>query len=328
MIKVSNLTKTFGNFKAVDDISFSVKEGEILVLLGTSGCGKTTTLKMINRLIEPSSGVVTINGANIQDEDAVTLRRKIGYVIQHIGLFPHYTVSQNIAVVPKLLKWDKEKIKSKTEELLNLVGLLPDEFLKRYPHELSGGQKQRVGLARALVADPPVVLLDEPFGALDPITRSGIRNEFKNLESFLKKTMVIVTHDVFEAFELGDKVCLIDQGKIQQLGTPKDLIFSPSNSFVKEFFNSNRFQLELQVLKLKDVIDIANKKEITNRKVKEFNLKDSLIYVLEEMEKAAPTETMKESILRIKDDSGKQITELTTEAVMSAFYVIKSRLQK
>lgn len=328
MIKVSNLTKTFGNFKAVDDISFSVKEGEILVLLGTSGCGKTTTLKMINRLIEPSSGVVTINGANIQDEDAVTLRRKIGYVIQHIGLFPHYTVSQNIAVVPKLLKWDKEKIKSKTEELLNLVGLLPDEFLKRYPHELSGGQKQRVGLARALVADPPVVLLDEPFGALDPITRAGIRNEFKNLESFLKKTMVIVTHDVFEAFELGDKVCLIDQGKIQQLGTPKDLIFSPSNSFVKEFFNSNRFQLELQVLKLKDVIDIANKKEITNRKVKEFNLKDSLIYVLEEMEKAAPTETMKESILRIKDDSGKQITELTTEAVMSAFYVIKSRLQK
>ncbi|MBI1857952.1 MAG: ABC transporter ATP-binding protein [Candidatus Melainabacteria bacterium] len=328
MIEIKNLTKAFGNFKAVDNISFTVGKGETFILIGTSGCGKTTTLKMINRLIEPTSGTVTINGSNIQNEDAVNLRRKIGYVIQYIGLFPHYTVAQNVSIVPKLLKWDTRKIKEKIEELLNLVGLSPKEFRNRFPHELSGGQKQRVGLARALVADPPVVLLDEPFGALDPITRGQIRAEFKNLESLLKKTMVIVTHDIYEAFELGDRVCLIDGGKIQQIGTPKDLIFSPANGFVESFFSSHRFQLELQVLKLKDILDITQKREITIKKVKEFGLNDSLLYVFEEMEKAAPTETMKESILRVKDESGKPIMEATTEGVMSAFYILKSRLQK
>ena len=328
MIEVKGLTKRFGNLKVVSDVSFVVEEGETLVLLGTSGCGKTTTLKMINRLIEPDSGEIKLFGNDVNDEKPEELRKQIGYVIQNIGLFPHYTVRQNIAIVPHLLRWDKERIKKRAHELLELLGLQPKKFLNRYPHELSGGQKQRIGIARALAADPKVVLLDEPFGALDPITRYQIRNEFKSLESILKKTLVIVTHDVFEAFELGDKVCLIEQGKIQQIGTPKELIFTPANSFVEEFFGASRFQLSLQVLKLSDIEDIVKKKELTTKKVKEFTISDSLLYLFEEMEKAAPTETMKESILRVKDTEGKQLFEATTESVMSAFYTVKSRLQK
>lgn len=237
MIEVSNLTKTFNGKVTVDNISFSVSKGETFVMLGTSGCGKTTTLKMINRLVEPSSGRITINGKDIRDENPEILRRHIGYVIQSIGLFPHYTVEQNIEIVPRLLKWEKEKIKKRIAELLELLGLPPSEFLKRYPHDLSGGQKQRIGLARALASDPPLVLLDEPFGALDPITRKQIQKEFKSLESILNKTMILVTHDIQEAVLLGDRVCLMRGGKIEQIGKPDELISSPANSFVKEFFN-------------------------------------------------------------------------------------------
>ena len=235
MIEVKNLSKSYNGKVVVNDISFTVNEGETFVILGTSGCGKTTTLKMINRLVEPNSGVIKINGKDIKEQEPEILRRHIGYVIQTIGLFPHWTVEQNISIVPKLLGWDKSETSKRVHALLELVDLPSKEFLKRYPHELSGGQKQRVGIARAIAGDPPLVLLDEPFGALDPITRRQVRKEFINLESLIHKTMVLVTHDVIEAFEIADKICLMNKGKIEQIGTQKELFFKGANQFVNDF---------------------------------------------------------------------------------------------
>jgi osmoprotectant transport system ATP-binding protein len=250
MIEVKNISKKFKQQTAVDVISFIVKEGENFVLLGTSGCGKTTTLKMINRLIEPTSGEIFINQKNIQEQDAETLRRHIGYVLQNTGLFPHYTVAENIAVVPTLFKWDKERIKTRVTELMEKLHLSKD-YYNVFPNELSGGQQQRVGLARALAADADILLMDEPFGALDPITRTHVRNDFKNLEEFKKKTIVLVTHDVQEAFELADRICLMDKGKIIQAGTPAELLFNPANDFVQKFFDEQRLQLEYRSVTLK-----------------------------------------------------------------------------
>jgi osmoprotectant transport system ATP-binding protein len=252
MIKVEHLSKSFGKVKAVDHISFGVEEQENLILLGTSGCGKTTTLKMINRLIEPSSGKVFINGENVLEQPPEILRRGIGYVLQNNGLFPHYTVAENIAIVPQLLKWDKKRIDSRVNELLEKLHL-DKTYLNIYPNELSGGQQQRVGLARALVADPPVLLMDEPFGALDNVTRSKIHAEFKALDELKRKTIIMVTHDVQEAFELGDRICLMDKGKIIQNGTPTELLFNPVNSFVKDFLKEQRLQLEFKAIKLNDI---------------------------------------------------------------------------
>jgi len=248
MIKVEQLNKVFGQVKAVDDISFEVKEGENLVLLGTSGCGKTTTLKMLNRLIEPTGGRIFINGKNILEQPPEELRRGIGYVLQNNGLFPHYTVAENIAIVPQLLKWDKARIDERVNELIEKLHLSAD-YLDKYPNQLSGGQQQRVGLARALVADPPVLLMDEPFGALDNVTRSKIHSEFKVLDELKRKTIIMVTHDVQEAFELGDRICLMDKGKIIQAGTPAELLFNPANDFVKEFLKDQRLQLEFRAIK-------------------------------------------------------------------------------
>jgi osmoprotectant transport system ATP-binding protein len=254
MIRLENVTKIFGAVKAVDDISFEVQPGEKLVLLGTSGCGKTTTLRMINRMIEPSQGIIYINGKNIKNQPPQILRRNIGYVLQHHGLFPHYTVAENIAIVPRLLKWDEQKIKDRTTLLLSKLHIDAQQFLHVYPALLSGGQQQRVGVARALAADPEILLMDEPFGALDPITRHSIKNELLQLDEFNKKTIIMVTHDVQEAFELGDRICLMDQGKIIQAGTPADLLFHPANHFVKEFLDAQRLLLEYKSIKLQDII--------------------------------------------------------------------------
>lgn len=249
MIHVEALSKSFNGITAVSNVSFEVKQGETLVLLGTSGCGKTTTLKMINRLIEPSSGKIIIDGLDVMEQDAFELRRSIGYVIQDIGLFPHYTVSQNIGLVPEIKDWSVEEKERRTAELISLLGLsdIPD-IESKFPSQLSGGQQQRVGIARALAANPEIVLLDEPFGALDPITRSQVRNEFRNLETILHKTMILVTHDVYEAVLLGDAICLMDKGKVVQIGSPKDLLFNPRDQFVKDFFSENRLQLEMEVI--------------------------------------------------------------------------------
>ena len=226
MITARHLTKSFGPVKAVDNVSFEIKEGENLVLLGTSGCGKTTTLKMINRLIEPSAGRISVNGVDINDQSPEALRRGIGYVLQHNSLFPHYTVAENIAVVPQLLQWDKKRIKERTEALLIKLNLPPDKYLSVYPHQLSGGQQQRVNIARALAADPPVLLMDEPFGALDTITRTSISKEFSEIDEFMRKTIVMVTHDVQEAFLMGDRICLMREGRIVQIGKPLELLFN------------------------------------------------------------------------------------------------------
>jgi osmoprotectant transport system ATP-binding protein len=253
MIAVQNLSKRFHNTIAVNDVSFEVEEGKTLVLLGTSGSGKTTTLRMINRLIEPTSGTIRINGESIFSKPPEMLRRSIGYVLQHHGLFPHYTVAQNIMVVPQLLRWPKEKAAQRAAELLQKLQLPPRTFLNMYPDSLSGGQKQRVGLARALAADPPLLLMDEPFGALDPVTRNGIRNELKTLDELKKKTVILVTHDVQEAFELGDAICLMNNGAIVQMGTPGDLLFRPATAFVSRFFEHHRLSLELRSVTLKSM---------------------------------------------------------------------------
>lgn len=253
MIIAENISKTFNDLPAVDDISFEVKKGETMVLLGTSGCGKTTTLKMLNRLIEATSGSVFIDGKNIFDSKPEMLRRTIGYVSQSNGLFPHYTVEENVAVVPKLLNWDKVRTSKRASELLNQLKLPLAAYGNKYPNELSGGQQQRVAIARALISDPPVLLMDEPFGALDPITRAGVRKEFLELPELKSKTIVLVTHDVQEAFELGDRICLMDKGKIVQSGTAKELILKPVNDFAKTFFDHQRFSLELSAITFEDI---------------------------------------------------------------------------
>lgn len=254
MISLKNVVKNFGNTIGVDDISFEVKKSENVVLLGTSGCGKTTTLRMINRLTEASSGEITVDGRNIKEIPPEELRRNIGYVLQHNGLFPHYTIAENIAIVPQLLKWPQQKIANRISELLEQVHL-PQNILSLYPQQLSGGQQQRVGLARALAADPPVLLMDEPFGALDAITRNNITKEFSDLEVLKNKTIVLVTHDIREAFELGDRILLMDKGKIVQQGKPTELLFHPKNQFAADFFSTQKMQLELNSVFLKDIFE-------------------------------------------------------------------------
>jgi osmoprotectant transport system ATP-binding protein len=244
MIEVQNITKTFGTHRAVDNISFSVGDGENVVFLGTSGCGKTTLLKMINRLIEPDSGEISIGGHRIGDQRPEELRKKIGYVFQNNGLFPHYSIGENIGIVPRLLGWDKQKIAARTAQLMEKLHLPPDQYCNAYPHELSGGQQQRVGIARALAANPPVLLRDEPFGALDPITRASVRKDFKELDELRSTTIVLVTHDVREAFELADRIFLMDKGAIVQRGTPDQLLFEPGGEYARDFFEEQRFQLE------------------------------------------------------------------------------------
>ncbi|RSK43980.1 ABC transporter ATP-binding protein [Hymenobacter rigui] len=254
VIEVRNLTRSYGAQPVVQDVSFALQAGETLVLLGPSGCGKTTLLRMLNRLVEPDTGTVHVNGQDVRQLPPEQLRRRIGYVIQQVGLLPHYTVAENVAIVPRLLKADEAQITRRTEELLTRLHLPPARFAGQYPHQLSGGQQQRVGLARALAADPPIILLDEPFGALDPITRSSIRREFRELPELRQKTMVLVTHDVQEAFELADRILLLNHGQPQQLGTPRELLFHPANSFVREFFAADYLSLQLRVLRLHDVL--------------------------------------------------------------------------
>lgn len=235
MIQVDGLTKVYaGNVVGVADISFHLPEGKTLVLIGPSGCGKTTTLRMLNRLCEPTRGSISIDDRPIMDLDPTEVRRGMGYVVQGGGLFPHWTAARSIATVPELLNWEKDRIRQRVEELIQLVDL-PADFADRYPRDMSGGQRQRIGIARALAADPPIVLWDEPFSALDPITRRQLQEEFIRLKQVLGKTMVLVTHDLDEAFKLGDLVLLLSAGQMQQFGAPDALRDCPANEFVRRF---------------------------------------------------------------------------------------------
>jgi osmoprotectant transport system ATP-binding protein len=234
---------------AVNDLSLDVPEGRIAVLVGPSGCGKTTTMRMINRLVEPTSGRIFLDGDDVTKVDRVQLRRRIGYVIQQVGLFPHQTVADNVATVPQLLGWDKKRTRSRVAELLELVGLEPDRHAKRYPHELSGGQRQRVGVARALAADPPVLLMDEPFGAVDPVARDRLQNEFLRLQEQVRKTIVFVTHDIDEAIRLGDRIAVMREGgHLEQYAEPNVLLSEPATDFVADFVGAERTLRRLSVL--------------------------------------------------------------------------------
>ena len=245
MISFKHVSKSFdgGQHVAVDDVSFDVREGETLVLLGSSGCGKTTLLKLTNRLLEPTSGTIEVDGDNIAEQDPISLRRKIGYVFQGIGLFPHMTVEENVAMVPRLLGWRRRRRRERARELLRTVGLDPETYAGRFPEELSGGQQQRVGVSRALAADPDYLLMDEPFGALDALTRDTLQQELLAVKKRLKKTIVFVTHDIFEALALGDRIAILHSGRLDQIGTREDILKNPSTDFVRELFAKPAQQL-------------------------------------------------------------------------------------
>jgi len=258
MIRLDNLTKVFDTQKgavvAADHINMEVPEGEICILLGPSGCGKTTTLKMINRIVKPTAGKVFINGDDTTGLDTQTLRRNIGYVIQQIGLFPNMTIEENITIVPKLLGWDKAKYKARAREMMAMIALEPDAFLKRFPSELSGGQQQRIGVARALAADPPVMLMDEPFGAIDPINRAVIQDEFLKMQQELNKTIMFVSHDIDEAIKMGDRIAVFREGKLVQYSTPDDLLGAPKNAFVESFLGEDRALKRLNLVKVREIV--------------------------------------------------------------------------
>ena len=256
VVAFDHVTKRYpgADAPAVDDLSLEVPAGEICVLVGPSGSGKTTSMKMVNRLIEPTGGRITIDGRDVMDLGAVELRRGIGYVIQQVGLFPHLTVGANAGVVPNLLGWDRARIRDRSDELLELVGLPPDEFRDRYPAELSGGERQRVGVARALAADPPVMLMDEPFGAVDPIRRDRLQNEFLRLQEQVRKTVIFVTHDVDEAIKMADRIAILQRGGIlAQYDTPAAILASPASEFVERFVGADRGLKRLSLGRVRDL---------------------------------------------------------------------------
>lgn len=253
MIRLENLTKRFeGGALAVEDLNLDIPEGDTVALIGPSGCGKTTTMRMVNRLIEPTSGRIFVAGEDVTQGDPVQLRRHIGYVIQQVGLFPHMTIGENIGAVPNLLGWSKARILARTEELLDLVGL-DTEMAGRYPHQLSGGQRQRVGVARALAADPPVLLMDEPFGAIDPIARARLQEEFRQILQRVRKTVILVTHDLDEAIRLGDRIALMREGRLVQYDTPDAILSRPADAFVEDFVGADRALKRLNLFAVSDV---------------------------------------------------------------------------
>jgi osmoprotectant transport system ATP-binding protein len=253
VITFDRVTKRYGEADAVRELSLEIPSGEIIIFVGPSGCGKTTSLKMINRLIEPTSGVISIDGLDTAAVDVNQLRRSIGYVIQQIGLFPHYTVADNVATVPRLAGWDKERTAARVEELLDLVGLPAAQYANRLPAELSGGERQRVGVARALAIDPNILLMDEPFGAIDPIARERLQNELLRLQQVVRKTIVFVTHDIDEAIRLGDRVALFSLGGVlEQYATPAELLAHPASDFVAGFLGEGRMVRRLSLIKVRD----------------------------------------------------------------------------
>jgi osmoprotectant transport system ATP-binding protein len=254
MITFDHVSKRYGDSVAVGDLSLEIPSGEIVIFVGPSGCGKTTSLKMINRLIEPTSGTISIDGQDTRSTEVNTLRRSIGYVIQQVGLFPHQTVAENVATVPKLVGWDRARTMKRVDELLDLVGLPPARYAKRLPAELSGGERQRVGVARALAVDPYILLMDEPFGAIDPIARDRLQDELLRLQAIVRKTIVFVTHDIDEAIKLGDRVALLSQGGVlEQYAPPSELLARPATPFVESFLGSARMVRRLSLIHLRDV---------------------------------------------------------------------------
>lgn len=275
MIEFSHVSKLFGAQKAVNDLNLNFQEGSFSVLIGTSGSGKSTTLKMINRLVEHDSGVIRFAGEEIRSLPVLELRRRMGYAIQSIGLFPHWSVAQNIATVPQLQKWSRGRIDDRIDELMALLGL-ESNLRERYPHQLSGGQQQRVGVARALAADPQVLLMDEPFGALDPVTRGALQQEMTRIHRLLGRTIVLVTHDIDEALRLAEHLVLMDHGEVVQQGNPLTMLTRPANDFVRQFFG--RSELGVHLLSLRSVADYVRREERAEGEAlaEEMTLRDAL----------------------------------------------------
>lgn len=282
MIQFRNICKNYGSKFVLNNISFTIDKGEVFVLLGPSGCGKSTTIKLINKLLVPDSGQIFINNEDIALINDLDLRKKIGYVIQNVGLFPHMNVEKNIAIVPKLLRLDKDEIHKKVEYLLEFVGLDVQEFIHKYPSQLSGGEAQRVGVARALAGNPEIILMDEPFGALDPVNRYKLQREFLKIKKKLDKTIVFVTHDIEEAILLGDKIAIMDDGKIIQTGSPDEIVFHPKSSFISSFLRGEGALLLLSKYKIGDMnlngnANLLNLPKLSN----ENSLKEALAKILE-----------------------------------------------
>lgn len=312
MIEASGLSKRFGETIAVENVSFNVGMGEVLALVGTSGSGKSTTLRLLNRLIEPTRGRVTINGRDTAAMRVDELRLGIGYVIQGVGLFPHWTVSRNIATVPRLLRWDRKRIDRRVDELLELFGLEPAEFAGKYPSELSGGQQQRVGVARAMAAEPAVLLMDEPFGALDPITRSRLQDEFATIQRRRRITAILVTHDMDEAFRLADRVAVMDQGKVLQIAAPEALLRNPKEGFVGQLVGMD--DRALRVLSLHLVREIvvpapADRWQMRGGQVFDL-LQDAPVAAL------APGDTLREAASRLIWESADALPVMEGNAVL------------
>ena len=257
MIEIENLSKTFAGTTrpAVDRLTLTVPEGDVCVLIGPSGCGKTTTMRMINRMIEPDGGRITVGGRDVLAIDPIALRRSVGYVIQQVGLFPHWSIADNIATVPRLLRWQETRIHQRVDELLTLVGMDPAADRDRFPRELSGGQRQRIGVARALAADPPVMLMDEPFGAIDPITRTRLQGEFLKILHDLRKTIVFVTHDIDEAIRMGDRIAILRDGALVQYDTPEAILARPADAFVEQFVGADRALKRLALIATATVVE-------------------------------------------------------------------------
>ncbi|RWX81757.1 ABC transporter ATP-binding protein [Neorhizobium lilium] len=309
MIRMENVTKRYAEDgpPSVDNLTLDVPEGSTVALIGPSGCGKTTTMRMINQLIKPTEGRIFVNGEDVTHADPVLLRRQIGYVIQNVGLFPHMTIAENIAAVPNLLGWDQPRITRRTKELLDLVGLDPQEMLNRYPRQLSGGQRQRIGVARALAADPAVLLMDEPFGAIDPIARTRLQDEFRQILKRVRKTVVLVTHDLDEAIRLGDKIALMRTGRIVQYDTPDAILSRPADEFVANFVGVDRAIKRLSLFSVSDAA-LAGPPTAANAAIPaSANLRDALSVMV-----AGNTD-----VLAVTSEDGAVSGHLTRDAIFS-----------
>lgn len=285
MIEFKNVSKSFNGREILKDINITIQDKELVVFIGPSGCGKTTTLKMINKLLTPSSGEILINGKKIGDQNTIKLRRNMGYVIQQAGLLPHLTIGDNIALIPSIEKMEKDKLHTKVIELLELVGLDPDIYINKYPNQLSGGEQQRIGVARAFVMDPDVILMDEPFSALDPITKTQLQDEIFNIQQNYKKTIIFVTHDMDEALKLGDRICIMNGGHVVQFDTPSEILKNPINDFVRDFVGKNRIWNQPELIKAKDIMIDKPVKSVGERtilqaiEIMKSNNVDSLLVV-------------------------------------------------
>jgi osmoprotectant transport system ATP-binding protein len=312
MIRFDNVTKHYaeGSHPAVDGLSMEVPDGAVVVLIGPSGCGKSTTLRMVNRMIEPDGGTILLDGSDVRDVHPEELRRRIGYAIQGVGLFPHWTVHQNIGVVPWLLKWDQPRIEKRIRDLLELVGLDPALYDGKYPDELSGGEAQRVGVARALAADPPILLMDEPFGAVDPLTRDRLQTEFVDIQRRLRKTVVFVTHDMDEAVRLGDRIAIMRDGRLLQYDTPERILAYPADTFVAGFVGQERALKRLSLASVTEALgpaDAAVGCAATVRK--DASLREALAKILE----------YGTSVVSVTDESGACIGSVSVETIVDRF---------